>query len=51
MRKPQTAPTPTKNTPPVPTDVVAVTKRIMAKMDAQQAEITRLLIAVQDALA
>ena len=51
MRKPHAAPAPAKDTPPVTVDVPAVTKSIMDRMDAQRAEIARLLIAVQDALA
>ena len=36
MRKPHTAPAPTKPAPPAPTDVLAVTKRMMDRMDAQR---------------
>ena len=47
MRKPTPAPAPSKPAAPGSTDtVIAVTKRIMAKMDAQRAEIEKLRRAV-----
>jgi hypothetical protein len=52
MRKTTPAPAPAKAAAPVSTDtVVAVTKRIMAKMDAQREEIAKLRRAVNAALA
>jgi hypothetical protein len=50
MRKTQTAPAPVKDTPSTSVDVVAVTKRIMDRMDAQRADVARLRRAVQAAL-
>jgi hypothetical protein len=51
MRKTTPAPAPAKAAAPVSTDtVLAVTKRIMDRMDVQRAEITRLLRAVQAVL-
>ena len=51
MRKPTPAPAPATAAAPVSTDtVLAVTKRIMDRMDVQRAEITRLLRAVQAVL-
>jgi hypothetical protein len=50
MRKTQTAPAPVKDTPSTSVDVVAVTNRIMDRMDAQRDEIAHLARAVQAAL-
>ena len=51
MRKPTPAPAPAMAAAPVSTDTVpAVTKRIMAKLDAQRDEIARLAREVQAAL-
>jgi hypothetical protein len=50
MRKPTPAPAPTKPTPPATTDVLAVTKRMLDRMDAQRADIARLRRAVQATL-
>ena len=45
------ASTPAKPTPPAPIDVIAVTKRIMANLDKERAEIERLRRAANAALA
>jgi hypothetical protein len=50
MRNTTPAPPPAKDTPSTSVDVVAVTKRIMDRMDAQRADIARLRRAVQAAL-
>ena len=51
MRNTTPAPATTKPTAQVTVDVPAVTKRILAKMDARRDEIAKLLRAVQAALA